>query len=63
MESKNYYTGNINPQGGVYPFFFEDNTCFRYTDKTNNSCKRQLQNNKTCRTYKEHVYTNDDNKK
>jgi hypothetical protein len=45
MESKNYYTGNINPQGGVYPFFFEDNTCFRYTDKTNNSCERNTISN------------------
>jgi len=38
-----YYTGN--PQPKVYPFFFEDNPCFRYTNKQNNLCERVIYSN------------------
>lgn len=43
MESKDYYTGNPEPK--IYPFFYEDNTCFRYTDKQNNACERNTISN------------------
>lgn len=33
-----YYTGNPAPK--IYPFFYEDNPCFRYTNKANNNCER-----------------------
>jgi len=38
-----YYTGS--PQPKVYPFFFEDNPCFRYTNKQNNNCERNTYSN------------------
>ena len=38
--STQYYTGNVDPK--VYPFLFEDNTCFRYTDKEKNADERNL---------------------
>ncbi len=38
-----YYTGS--PQPKVYPFFFEDNPCFRYSDKQNNNCERVMYSN------------------
>jgi hypothetical protein len=41
--SKDYYTGNPEPK--IYPFFYEDNTCFRYTDKQNNACERNTVSN------------------
>lgn len=41
--SKEYYTGSPEPK--VYPFNFEDNTCFRYSDKANNSCERNIVSN------------------
>lgn len=36
--TKEYYTGDPEPK--VYPLTFEDNTCFRYTDKENNASER-----------------------
>jgi len=41
--STQYYTGNVDPK--VYPFLFEDNTCFRYTDKEKNADERNLISN------------------
>lgn len=41
--SVQYYTGNKDPK--VYPFFFEDNPCFRYTDKAKNNCERETISN------------------
>ena len=41
--SKDYYTGNPEPK--VYPFFYEENTCFRYSDKQNNACERNAMSN------------------
>ena len=38
-----YYTGNVEPK--VYPFFFEDNTCFRFTDKSKNADERNIISN------------------
>jgi hypothetical protein len=42
IDTKEYYTGNVTPQ--IYPqaLSFEDNTCFRYTDKTNNASERAI---------------------
>jgi hypothetical protein len=37
METKDYYTGGA---GGMYPLAFQDNECFRFTDKTNNEAER-----------------------
>lgn len=41
--SISYYTGNKDPK--VYPFLFEDNVCFRYTNKDNNECERNMVSN------------------
>ena len=41
--SKDYYTGNPEPK--IYPFFYEENTCFRYSDKQNNACERNAMSN------------------
>ena len=41
--SKDYYTGNPEPK--IYPFFYEENTCFRYSDKQNNACERDAMSN------------------
>ena len=38
-----YYTGS--PQPKIYPFFFEDNPCFRYSNKQNNYCERVMYSN------------------
>jgi hypothetical protein len=38
-----YYTGNKDPK--VYPFLFENNVCFRYTNKENNQCERNMVSN------------------
>jgi len=38
-----YYTGSTQPK--IYPFFFEDNPCFRYTNKQNNNCERNTYSN------------------
>jgi len=45
LESKDFYTGNPTPQ--IYPqaLNFEDNTCFRYTDKANNQSERVIYSN------------------
>jgi len=43
IQTKEYYTGNPTPQ--VYPLTFEDNTCFRYTDKNNNESERNMYSN------------------
>lgn len=43
IETKEYYTGNPTPQ--LYPLTFQDNTCFRYTDKNNNQSERVLYSN------------------
>jgi hypothetical protein len=42
VDTKEYYTGGPTPQ--IYPqaLTFEDNTCFRYTDKTNNASERAI---------------------
>jgi len=41
--SVGFYTGS--PQPKIYPFFFEDNPCFRYTSKANNNCERNTYSN------------------
>jgi hypothetical protein len=38
-----YYTGS--PQPKIYPIFFEDNPCFRYSNKQNNYCERVMYSN------------------
>jgi len=43
MISKDYYTGNPDPK--VYPFFYVDNPCIRFTDKDNNQSERLLMSN------------------
>jgi hypothetical protein len=43
MISKDYYTGNTEPK--VYPFFYVDNPCLRFTDKDNNQSERLLMSN------------------
>ena len=42
--STQYYTGNLD-QSKTYPFFFEDNTCFRFTDKEKNADERNIISN------------------
>lgn len=42
--SQQYYTGNLD-QSKTYPFFFVDNTCFRYTDKEKNADERNIISN------------------
>lgn len=43
IQTKEYYTGGPEPL--VYPLTFEDNTCFRYTDKENNQSERIIYSN------------------
>lgn len=42
--STEYYTGNLE-QSKTYPFFFQDNTCFRFTDKEKNADERNIISN------------------
>ena len=42
--STEYYTGNLD-QSKTYPFFYEDNTCFRFTDKERNADERNVISN------------------
>jgi hypothetical protein len=43
IQTREYYTGDPTPQ--IYPLTFEDNTCFRYTDKENNQGERIIYSN------------------
>jgi hypothetical protein len=43
METKEFYTGGI--ETSVYPMSFQDNECFRITDKDNNESERLLVSN------------------
>lgn len=42
METKEFYTGG---SGTFYPVQFQDNECFRYTDKENNTAERVTYSN------------------
>lgn len=42
METKEFYTGGA---GTVYPVQYQDNECFRYTDKENNTAERVTYSN------------------
>ncbi len=43
MSTKEYYTGGL--ETGYYPFTFQDNECFRFTDKDNNESEREIYSN------------------
>jgi len=43
MDTKDFYTGGGST--GIYPQTFQDNECFRITDKANNAAERMLQSN------------------
>jgi len=43
MDVKDFYTGGGTT--GIYPQTFQDNECFRITDKANNGAERLLQSN------------------
>ena len=43
MNTKDYYTGSTSIN--IQPFTFEDNECFRISDKNNNSAERMTVSN------------------